>query len=631
MGRISEVVIEEVRSRVDLADLIESYGVSLKGAGSTKKACCPFHHEKTPSFAVNETKGFYHCFGCGESGDAIKFLMKMDGLTFIEAVKRLAEKVGVVVEEEKSDPEAFRRARLYALMAELAQFYHRCLQKMKEAQSARDYLVSRALDEAVQESFLIGYAPMGIAPILKWAEKYGYTADELALAGVIKPPQGARGSGYHRFGGRLMFSIRDKQGRVVAFSGRQLVASKNSGKYVNSPETPIFRKSAVLFGFDKAAGGIAKDAHHEALVCEGQIDTIRLHISGFPIAVASQGTAFTEEHVRLLRKVSDQVTLVFDDDAAGHKATIRTARLFLADGMPVRVVRLPDGDDPDSYLRKHAPEDFRRLLDGAESIMAFQVRIERDKEAKPDSIDAIARITRAVLATIAQADSAVIRAGMVGEAAKLLNLPTVALEEELSKVRSRKRPASPGTTPGDEEVAEDADDSVSSPQVASTGERACETLPPSPHEIALCAFLLANEYNAALDALLGETLPPRVLGHAFTQRFVEVWRDEVVRGSDLMGAFAEGLSPRERAWFDEVLREGSRVQASSLSVEAMAQGLIRTLWADSLARERGEMSASGVSADDERRMQLTIDLKFLEMADWAAIRKRIGEWTGEGS
>ena len=409
---ITEATVEEIKARIDIAELISSYGIQIKRAGSSLKACCPFHHEKTPSFHINEGKGFYHCFGCGESGDAIKFVRRMDGLTFIEAVTKLAERCGVKIEAGKEDPAAGRRRRLLALMAELAQFYRRCLLKAKEAEIAREYLKSRDLGEQVQEDFLIGYAPKGMPPMVKWAEKYGYTLDELEEAGVVKPPRGPGDSGYSRFGGRLMFSIKDKQGRVVAFSGRQLVASKHSGKYVNSPETPIFRKSSVLFGFDRAAGNISKSPHREAIVCEGQIDTIRLHACGFPVAVASQGTAFTEEHVKLLGKVADQVTLVFDDDEAGRKATVRTARLFLAAEMPVKVVSLPEGDDPDSFLRRHPAEDFRRLLDDAESIMSFQVRAERAKERSPDSIDAMARISGEILLTVSSSRSAVIRAGV---------------------------------------------------------------------------------------------------------------------------------------------------------------------------------------------------------------------------
>ena len=640
---ITESTVEEIKARIDLADLISSYGIQVKTAGASKKACCPFHHEKTPSFNINESRGFYHCFGCGESGDAIKFVQKMEGLTFVEAVKKLAEQCGVKI-EEKEDPTAGKRKRLLALMAELAQFYHRCLQKAKEAGLARDYLKSRDLGDEVQESFLIGYAPNGMATMMKWAEKYKYTAEELEAAGVIKPPRGPGDQGYHRFGGRLMFAIRDKQGRVVAFSGRQLVASKNSGKYVNSPETLIFKKSNVLFGFDKAAGNIAKSVHHEAIVCEGQIDTIRLHVSGFPVAVASQGTAFTEEHVKMLKKVADQVVLVFDDDVAGHKATIRTAGLFLAAEMPVRVVSLPEGDDPDSYLRKHPAEDFQKLLDNAESIMSFQVRAAKQKEANPDSIDAMARITKAVLNTIAQSRNAVIRAGMVGEAAKLLGVPSAALNEELGKIKvqsqnhriteSQNRLPSHVSSPdgGDFETedtrleTEDFTDEEPFDESDFEGEDASAAIPPPPRELAFCAFLMANEYDKTLDGTIGEFLPPKVFAHDFTRRFVEIWRAEVVKNEDLVQGFAGGLAGHEREWFDSVLLSGGKTESSGLSATDILQDFVRSLWADELKRERGSLPANGDSEADLRRMKLSMDLKRLSSVRWDTVKDMIRDW-----
>ena len=635
---ITEATVEEIKARIDLADLIASYGIQVKTAGASKKACCPFHHEKTPSFNINESKGFYHCFGCGESGDAIKFVQKMDGLTFVEAVKKLAEQCGVKI-EEKEDPSAGKRKKLLALMAELAAFYHRCLLKMKEAEPARAYLKSRDLGDEVQESFLIGYAPNGAAPMMKWAEKYGFIAEEMEEAGVIKPPRGPGDQGYHRFGGRLMVSIRDQQGRVVAFSGRQLVASKNSGKYVNSPETLIFKKSNVLFGFDKAAGNIAKSAHHEAIVCEGQIDTIRLHISGFPVAVASQGTAFTEEHVKMLKKVADQVVLVFDDDAAGHKATIRTAGLFLAAEMPVRVVSLPEGDDPDSYLRKHPAEDFQKLLDNAESIMSFQVRAEKAKETNPDSIDAMARITKAVLNTIAQSKNAVIKAGMVGEAAKLLGVPSAALNEELGKIKPEglKVRKFEGSRSGAEEAFDDVedldgeDDGLSNSQTLKLsnslpGEDAAEVIPPPSRELALCAFLMANEYDKTLDGMIGEFLPPKVFAHDFTRRFVETWRAEVVKNEDLLQDFAGKLEGHGREWFDSVLLSGSKTESSGLSPTDILQDFVRALWADELKRERGSLPASGDAEADLRRMKLSMDLKRLSSVRWSAVKDMVRDW-----
>ena len=630
MERISEKVVEEIRSRTDLAELVSSYGIPLKQSGSSIKACCPFHHEKTPSFNINVAKGFYHCFGCGESGDVFKFVQKQEGLTFMEAVKKLAAQCGVKVEAE-DDPTAGKRSRLFALMAELAQFYHRCLKKMKEAAPARAYLEKRELDEKVQDDFLIGYAPTGIAPILTWAEKYGFTAEELADAGVIKPSDGRPGDrGYHRFGGRLMFTVKDRQGRVVAFSGRQLVEKKNSGKYVNSPETPIFKKSNVLFGFDRAAANIAKAPHREVIVCEGQIDTIRLHVCGFPVAVASQGTAFTEQHARMIKRVADAALLVFDDDAAGHKATIRTAALLLAEEMPVRVVSLPGGNDPDSFLRTEGAEAFQRLLDKAESIVSFQCRVEQTKEKDAKTIDAVARVSKSVLTTLAACPSAILRASMVDEAARLLNLPAAALAEELGKVK-----VSPPVAPSvrteeafdsvDEEDRDDAEftDADADESAALTGEDAHAVEPPPEREMALMEFLLANERNSSLDGMVGEFLPKEVFAHDFTRAFVEAWRVELASDEDAVSAFAAKLDAREQAWFDRIMSKTGTTDASGQSATDILQEFVRNLWGDHLRRLRGALPANGDAAADMKRFQISTTIKRLNMVKWHDVKDMV--------
>ena len=619
-GSIPESIVEEIKSRTDLAELIASYGVQVKSAGASKKACCPFHHEKTPSFNINEAKGFYHCFGCGESGDAIKFVQKMDGLGFVEAVKKLAAMCGVKVEERESDPNAVRRARLYALMAELAAFYHRCLLKTREGELARKYLKSRDLGEDVQEDYLIGYAPNGAATILKWAEKYRYTPAELEEAGVIRMPTGPGDRGYHRFGGRLMFTIRDKQGRVVGFSGRQLVASKNSGKYLNSPDTPIFKKSNVLYGFDKASRAIGRAPRQEVVVCEGQIDCIRLQTSGFPNSVAGQGTAFTEEHVRMLKSLAAQVALVYDDDAAGHAATVKSARLCLAAGLPVRVVSLPGGDDPDSFLRAHPAAEFGKMLDDAESIVSFQVRTARARERNPDAIDAVNRVVRDLLKTIAACPNAVLCASMVGEAARVTGLPAAALNVELEKVKAgaaaQQRRAPQAPEPPEDPVPPE------SPESPIPGEDAA-TVDPSPRETAFCAFLLGNEYDKTLNEMVGAFLPPDVFANALTVRFVETWRKEAADGSDGFGPFADGLSPRDRAWFDRVMLESSKSQASEQSATDNLQDFVRALWADFMRRRRGGLPAAGDAAAEQERLRLSVVSKQLPRARWHSVKEII--------
>jgi len=620
---ITDAVIEDIKSRIDLGDLIASYGVAVRHSGSSLKACCPFHNEKTPSFNINVAKGFYHCFGCGESGDAIKFVMKQEGLSFVEAVKKLAAQCGIEI-EERVDPESGLRKRLYALMAELAQFYRRCLVKMKEASVARDYLAKRRLDENAQEAFLIGYAPNGIAAILKWAEKYHYTPEELQAAGVVKLPTRPGDLGYHRFGGRLMFTVRDRQGRVVAFSGRQLVAKKNSGKYVNSPETPIFRKSGVLFGFDKAAGEIARSPHREVICCEGQIDTIRLHVCGFKTAVASQGTAFTEEHAKMIKRVADTAVLMYDDDAAGRKATIRVASMLLAMEMPVRVVSLPDGDDPDSYLCSHPASDLQALVDGAESIVSFQCRVEMAKERDPNSIDAVSRIVKSVLSTIASCPSAILRATLVGEAAKKLGLPSAALAEELSKTEARS--ALSESTAFNESDELDASEWQSGDDTSSVvGIDAASAIPPPERESALMGFLLANERDRNLAGVVGTMLPPSVFSHDFTRRFTRVWLDETTNGEDLVAVFADSLSPGERAWFDKVLSESGRTDVSGLGADEILEDFVRALWCDRLCRDRGALPESGCDESIAKRIKISKDLKRLRQAGWGEVRELVAD------
>ena len=614
---IPDATVEEVKQRIDLAELIASYGVAVRQAGASKKACCPFHHEKTPSFNINEAKGFYHCFGCGESGDAIKFVQKMEGLTFVEAVRKLAAQCGVEI-KEREDPQAGLRKRLYALMAELAAFYRRCLLQAKEGEIAREYLKSRALDGAVAEDWGIGYAPNGVSNI----------------AGVVKAPNSPGDSGYHRFGGRLMFPVRDKQGRVVAFSGRQLVEKKNSGKYVNSPETAIFKKSNVLFGFDRASRAIGKDSHCEVIVCEGQIDCIRLHSSGFANAVAGQGTAFTDEHVRMLKRVASQAVLVYDDDAAGHKATIRSAGMLLAAEIPVRVVSLPDGDDPDSFLRTKGAEAFRALLEKGESIISFQCCVERAKERDPASIDAVARVSKAVLATIAACSSAVLRASMVGEASKLLGLPSAALTEELEVVRKKASLAAPrrqstdAVVPQDEDIdlpISDLDSEVPIPAAA----EAAEVAPPPPREMAFMQFLMANERDKTLDGMIGDFLPREVFARAFTWRFVETWRMEASSGEDAFAAFAASLAGQERALLDAVLVEVGKTQSSTLSATDIMQDFVRSFWEAHLKQVRGTLPAVGDSEANKERMKITMDLKRLRQARWAVVKDMIRDFMRE--
>lgn len=630
MAEINEATLDEIKSRTDLCDLIQSYGIEIRRSGSNAMACCPFHREKTPSFNINRAKGFYHCFGCGESGDAIKFVQKYEGLSFVEAVKKLASSCGVEI-ETRHDPDASLSKRLFALMGELAEFYHRCFKTTREAQIARDCAAKRRLDGKTCDDFLVGYAPEGGATVMKWAEKHGFTPQEMQDAGVVRLPERPGGSVYHRFAGRLVFPIRDRSGRVVAFSGRQLVEKKNSGKYVNSPETRIFKKGRVLFGFDRAAGNIARAPRREVICCEGQIDCIRLHVNGFDTAVASQGTAFTEDHARMIKRVADAAVLMYDDDAAGHKAAIKVASMLLAMEMPVRVASLPDGDDPDSFLLSHKPEELAKIVENAESVVSFQCRVERAKETNPGSIGAVARIVREVLSTIACCKSAVLRSAMVNEASSILSIPAAALAEDLAKTKPRQSEIAPVAS--DENADADAGGASASggaaaPQDASVpgaGMDAARAEPPSARETAFMAFLLENEYDPSIAETIGSLLPPQTFSHDFTRTFAALWLDQTARGEDLVSAFADGLGPLQRGWFDKVLECSSRTGPSAMGKDGIAREFVRSLWCDALKRERSLLPAAGDEASVVRRMTISTDLKILQQAGWETVCKLVSK------
>lgn len=607
MAEFNTSQLDEIRSRIDLGELIQSYGVEVRRMGSGLKCRCPFHNEKTPSFMINVEKGLYHCFGCGAAGSAFTFVQQQEGLTFREAVHKLAKLTGVKL-NERADPEEGRRARLYALMSEAAMFYHRCLGKASEAELARTYVAGRSLDSEIADKYLIGYAPKGMANMSKWAGKYGFGLDELEAAGIIKAPAGPGDSGYHRFGGRLMFPIADRQGRVVAFSGRQLVEDKRSGKYVNSPETVIFKKSRILYGFDKAAAAIARHPHREVIVCEGQIDCIRLQTSGFANSVASQGTAFTADHAAMLKRVADTALLCFDDDGAGHKATVRTATVLMAAGIPARVVSLTGGNDPDSFILRQGPDAFRQMLeDRAESIVAFQVRIERAKERNPDAIDAVNRVAKAVLGTIATSSNAVLKASLLAEAAKLLNIPVVALNEELSKLKVPPS-AKPEGDYGDlAEVAEPPAELAPEP-----GRDAHGLVPPSKLEQVLMELLHANPGNERMALVIKGRLPAEIFESEFAAAFVDAW----LKGG--LDAFARGLKTKaELDWYAALELGDCPCGENTLAPEKQLQDLVRSLWVRYLDRCRFN------AADPRRQLEMQLAGKRLKTMPWPRLKEFI--------
>ncbi|MCX6996353.1 MAG: DNA primase [Kiritimatiellaeota bacterium] len=436
---IPKNLLEEIRARNDIADVVGGY-LQLKHVGSALKALCPFHKEKTPSFHVNPQRQIFHCFGCGEGGDVFKFVMKYENVDFAAAARLLAERCGLRLEyaEGGERGDGTDKPRLYKLHEEVALLYHSFLTEGPQGAPARDYLAQRELDLETAREFLIGYAPERWDTLLLWAAKKKIAPQLLEAAGLVLKSDRAenRSPYYDRFRHRLMFAIRDELGRVVAFSGRVMGAAEQTAKYVNSPETALFRKGRVLYALDKARRSIL-DAR-VAILCEGQIDCIRCQRAGFSNVVASQGTALTEEHARLLRRYADSITLVLDADAAGEDAALRAAEVLQAEGLSIRIASLPPGHDPDSLIRQEGPAAFQRVLDQAQSALEFQIGVLRQRDDLASEAG-LARATRAVLGTIARTPGAVQREQLLRRAAALLRISEQALRQDL--VRQSRPPA----------------------------------------------------------------------------------------------------------------------------------------------------------------------------------------------
>ena len=448
MFRINNDIASEIKSRVDIVDLISSYGVDLKRVGSGYKALCPFHHEKTPSFHVSPDKGRYKCFGCDEKGDVISFVMAKDGLTYKEAIAKLAIRCGIPVEDNRERGKGISE-RLYRLHKEITEFFRLCLTESTEGERGRSYLVRRKLPEEAIAKFGLGYVPKDTSVILKWGKEKGYEEKDFEEAGILASPSKEHSGWYNRFAGRLVFPIKDKIGRFVGFSGRILVENSNVAKYINSPETPIFKKGHLLFALDQATAALSKDRTKRLIVCEGQIDVIRCHISGYDTAVASLGTSFTVNQIDLLKQISDKVVIAYDGDMAGVKAAIRAGKLFLESGLYVTIARMPEDYDPDSYIIENGADSFKDCLTKAMSIVKFQLDEFYKSNQSADETEFAYDASKLVAETISSCPNAVLKAILCKEAASVLNVPAIAIEHDLSQ-SSHERKESVNDYPHDQ-------------------------------------------------------------------------------------------------------------------------------------------------------------------------------------
>ncbi len=431
---IADKTLDELRYRCDIVELITSY-VPLKRAGKNFSACCPFHEETKPSFMVNQERQIFKCFGCGKGGNVYHFMMHKERVGFFDAVRMVAERVGydLPVENREASDSAFKKNDLFDAVAFAVRFYNALLDD-NAGKKGREYLIGRGVRVETIEELKLGYAPGGNS-LREAAKKKGFSDKVLEAAGLLVDD--GEGRLRDKFYERVMFPVFDPQGRAIGFSGRVLV--DREPKYMNSPETPLFSKSRILYGISFSRDEMMRQEH--GIICEGHVDFITLYQSGIRNSVAAQGTAFTREQARLLKRYAPKVTFAFDSDSAGKKAVIRSLEPLLQAGLEVRVAEIPDGHDPDSFVREKGAEEFLKLVSESKDYFDFHYAFltgEHDVSEQQGKL----RVASEMLQSIKKAPSAIVRDEQVRGLSPRMGISEDALRVELRKIRGSYRPFS---------------------------------------------------------------------------------------------------------------------------------------------------------------------------------------------
>jgi DNA primase len=494
-GGFSVNTLDQIRAASDIVDVIGAC-LPLKRAGTVFLTHCPFHKEKTPSFNVNPQKQFFYCFGCHKGGDVFSFVQEYDKVDFGEAVRRLAERAHSPLEFDADGGQQTRHAKeiLWDLHEQVAQRWQIALANDAAGQVARDYLSRRRVPEEAVKLFRLGYAPEAWDDTVNWAKAKGFDLAHVEQAGLILRKEG-ESHYYDRFRGRLIFPICDEQGRVAAFSGRILSDEVKAAKYVNSPETPIFAKRKVFYGLDKSKRAIL-DAQF-AIVCEGQLDLIACFMAGIKNIVAPQGTAFTADHARLLKRYVNEVVLCFDSDLAGQSAAVRVLDDLLACELAIRVAAVPSPHDPDSYIKAFGGPAFQKLIENAEGFFDFYLRHLCAKN-DPSTDKGRIEIVQAMGTAVRKTGNAVLADIYAQKTAMRLQVSPQAVSAQFAKVPS------PKSTHGTAEETE----SLGAPAATN----------PSPKEFWLLKYLFLEGSDMAWVA---SNLDLQWLEHATVRQIVE--------------------------------------------------------------------------------------------------------------
>lgn len=431
----AQELIEEIRLQNDIVDIISEY-IPLKQKGSSYFGLCPFHHEKTPSFSVNSEKQFYYCFGCGAAGNVYSFIMQMENCDFVEAVQRLADKAHIILPEadfsNQNQEIQKQKQTLFEIHKIAGRFYYEKLHESVGNLALR-YLNNRKVLPNIQRKFGIGYAPLGRNLLLQHLKENGFQISDMLKSGLIIKNKNTEG--YHdRFYNRLMFPIFDVQGRVIGFGGR--IMEKGEPKYLNSPETVLFNKSKTLYGlnFAKAA------KREEIILVEGYMDMISIYQAGYHNVAASLGTAFNAEHARLLKRYAKSVILLYDSDEAGTNAALRAIPILVSNGFSVKVLQVPDGKDPDEFIKQNGSKAFGKLLFHAPHYILFQINCIKKKYNLQD-IQQKVFFTMEAAQILAKCPNDIERDAYTKEIAKFTKIDENAIKEEINKINEKEEVA----------------------------------------------------------------------------------------------------------------------------------------------------------------------------------------------
>ena len=439
-GFIPEEIISQIRSKTDILDILSGYVQPIK-AGNRYKALCPFHQEKTPSFIISQENQTYHCFGCSKGGNIFTFIMEKENLSFPESVRFLAKKCGIAVPENinSGDDKDYQKTltqkeQLLAIHKTISRWYAERLFK-PEGTEGLNYLRRRKIPDELIYKFGLGFAPDSWDSAMKYLFSLNYSKEDLLLSGLVK--EGQEGKLYDHFRNRVVFPIWNEYGEVIAFSCRTILTETKEGKYVNSPETPIFKKSRVLYGLALAKNDIKQMGH--AILCEGQIDVISMHRAGFTNAVAPQGTAFTDEQAHILKRFTNEIHICFDGDSAGINATLRALDILLPIEFDIKIIDLPPGEDPDSIFSKEGKEGLAKYVKNPQAFLDFIfAQMTKDKDISSPVVKS--QIISKILEKLSKIQNKILRTTYISIAAEKLGIPgNIALDEVNKLTRSLTR------------------------------------------------------------------------------------------------------------------------------------------------------------------------------------------------